>query len=213
MHLPPGELVVVCYLLLKMMWLKFLLTWRFFRLWALADGTQPPENMLRCMSNNISLGTFWRGWHASFNKWIVRYLYKPLGGRDTQLYSVWLIFLFVAVWHDIEWKLVAWGLLNGCFYVLEVLGRKATRSEWMQALPSNIFNVVCVLSSATYIIILIAVNLSGYAVGTGGVSLILSKLVTWDGATVLLITYYFIAVVGVSGMEFARRAGLVTSAA
>ena len=74
-HLSPVELAVVCYITLKMMWLKFLITWRFFRLWALADGTLAPENMTRCMSNNNSLETFWRGWHASFNKWIVRYMY------------------------------------------------------------------------------------------------------------------------------------------
>jgi protein-cysteine N-palmitoyltransferase HHAT len=54
------------------MWLKFLLIWRFFRLWALADGVLPPENQVRCMSNNQSLGQFWKGWHASFNLWIVR---------------------------------------------------------------------------------------------------------------------------------------------
>lgn len=55
------------------MWLKFLLLWRFFRLWALADGVLPPENQVRCMSNNQSIGQFWRGWHASFNLWLVRY--------------------------------------------------------------------------------------------------------------------------------------------
>lgn len=71
-RLSPPQLAVFSYVLLKMMWLKFLIIWRFFRLWALADGVNPPENMLRCMSNNCSLSDFWKGWHSSFNLWIVR---------------------------------------------------------------------------------------------------------------------------------------------
>ena len=36
-----------------------------FRLWALVDGVDAPENMLRCISNNTSISGFWRGWHAN----------------------------------------------------------------------------------------------------------------------------------------------------
>ena len=83
------------------MWWKFLVLWRFFRLWAMWDGItvageawllrymQPcvaatraigrarrepltAENMERCMNNNMSFTGFWRGWHASFNQFIIR---------------------------------------------------------------------------------------------------------------------------------------------
>ncbi|CAM9248218.1 unnamed protein product, partial [Ectocarpus fasciculatus] len=118
--LSPVEMAVVAYVLLKLMWLKFLLLWRFFRLWALVDGKVPPENMTRCMSNNCSLEQFWKGWHSSFNKWLVRYMYVPMGGRKFRLVSVWFIFVFVAVWHDVEPKLLAWGVLNAVFYLVEV---------------------------------------------------------------------------------------------
>lgn len=131
-RLNPPQLAVFSYVLLKMMWLKFLLIWRFFRLWALADGINPPENMLKCMSNNSSLSDFWKGWHSSFNLWIVRlrihsskpifvrYIYVPLGGKSNQIWNVWPIFFFVSIWHDIEPKLLAWGGLNCIFYVIEV---------------------------------------------------------------------------------------------
>lgn len=49
-----------------------------------------------------------------------RYMYVPLGGRDRGWLNVWPIFLFVAVWHDIEPKLMLWGALNAGFYVIEV---------------------------------------------------------------------------------------------
>lgn len=52
--------------------IQLLIPWRFFRLWALLDGLDPPENMIRCMSNNYSTLEFWRSWHRSYNLWIVR---------------------------------------------------------------------------------------------------------------------------------------------
>jgi D-alanyl-lipoteichoic acid acyltransferase DltB (MBOAT superfamily) len=48
--------------------------WRFFRLWAMADGIEVTENMHRCMSNNYSAQGFWRSWHRSYNRWLIRYV-------------------------------------------------------------------------------------------------------------------------------------------
>lgn len=58
--------------------LQLLVPWRFFRLWALADGMDPPENMVRCMANNYSTLGFWRSWHRSYNLWTVRYAHPSL---------------------------------------------------------------------------------------------------------------------------------------
>ena len=33
-----------------------------------------PENMLRCINNNATILGFWKGWHASYNRWLVRYI-------------------------------------------------------------------------------------------------------------------------------------------
>lgn len=51
---------------------KLLIPWRYFRLWAMMDGIDPPENMVRCMANNYSTFGFWRSWHRSYNLWIIR---------------------------------------------------------------------------------------------------------------------------------------------
>jgi D-alanyl-lipoteichoic acid acyltransferase DltB (MBOAT superfamily) len=58
------------------MWLKFLIIWRFFRLFSLMDGVSAPENMERCMSNNQTFSGFWRSWHASFNIFNIRFVGK-----------------------------------------------------------------------------------------------------------------------------------------
>jgi hypothetical protein len=58
----PDVAAVMCfsYALLKFIWLKFLLIWRFARLGALADGMDCHENMGKCMSNHRSVQGFWR---------------------------------------------------------------------------------------------------------------------------------------------------------
>jgi hypothetical protein len=45
------------------------------RFWALADGVDVPENMPRCICANYSVLGFWKGWHASYNLWLVRYMW------------------------------------------------------------------------------------------------------------------------------------------
>jgi D-alanyl-lipoteichoic acid acyltransferase DltB (MBOAT superfamily) len=192
-------------MVLKMMWLKFLLIWRFFRAWALFEGTDPPENMLRCMSNNYSLEGFWRGWHASFNRWLVQYVYKPMGGRARRYYSVWVIFLFVALWHDLETKLLLWGLLNASFYVLEV---------WVKILFSRVgymhpvvYALLTASAGATYIMVLIGVNLTGYATGVGGISQLLGKIGSAEGLRMVGVSFYFLTV-GVLLMQYLKRKGI-----
>ena len=199
------ELAVLAYMTLKMMWLKFLLIWRFFRLWAMADGTLAPENMIKCMSNNYSLKDFWKGWHASFNKWIIRYMYKPMGGISNSILNVCYIFLFVAIWHDIELKLIMWALLNSFFYLVEFYTIEffKTHQEYIIGsyfLNRSAFYAMCSFGGALYIVVLIAVNLLGYAVGVGGLWTIIQRVQSWEGFIVLLVSLHFLTV-GVQIMQ------------
>lgn len=209
-HLSISEVAVVVYLLLKAMWLKFLLLWRFFRGWALFDGVEAPENMLRCMSNNYSLEQFWRGWHSSFNQWLVRYMYIPLGGRTYRYLSVWPIFSFVALWHDAEAHLLVWGVLNAVFFGIESLLKPITgyhkRDELLQM--SFTRTILSCVASAGYIMVLMAVNLVGYALGTGGLNQLIAKVGTAEGISVLLFAAYFLSV-GVGIMFYLQKIGWV----
>jgi len=118
--MPGWEVAWGGFITLQFMYLKFLSIWRLFRCWALADGVDPPENMRRCVNNNYTFSGFWRSWHASLNRWIVRYLYIPLGGRQSQWWSIWLIFSFIGIWHDIQWRWQAWAWLNCAFFSMEL---------------------------------------------------------------------------------------------
>jgi D-alanyl-lipoteichoic acid acyltransferase DltB (MBOAT superfamily) len=93
------------------------------------DGMDPPENMVRCMANNYSPLGFWRSWHRSYNLWIVRYLYIPLGGTHRLAATSILIFTFVALWHDLSPRLLAWGWLAALFILPEVMARRVLPSS------------------------------------------------------------------------------------
>ncbi len=72
----------------------------------------------------LSWQGFWRNWHASFNLWLVRYLYVPLGGGAWRAANVWPIFTFVALWHDLEWRLLAWAWLSSLLFAPELVRRR-----------------------------------------------------------------------------------------
>ncbi|RXH73455.1 hypothetical protein DVH24_016277 [Malus domestica] len=127
-ELYPMDVFIIGYGVLIFMWLKFFLIWRYFRFWSLICGIEVPENMPRCINNCYNLETFWKNWHASYNKWLVRYLYIPLGGTRRKLLNVWVVFTFVAIWHDLEWKLLSWAWLTCLFFIPEMILKSATNA-------------------------------------------------------------------------------------
>ena len=162
------------------MWLKFLLMWRFFRLWSLAAGIEAPENMTRCVLNNYSIALFWKGWHSSFNLWIVRYIYIPLGGSAlttfTRLLNILLVFTFVALWHDLDWRVFHWAFFVSAIFVPELVGGaiygnskffktlKLSHPYWCKRI------VIC--AGSLNVFLLIACNLVGYVFGFDGLGIL-----------------------------------------
>ncbi|KAI5122746.1 hypothetical protein M0805_009831 [Coniferiporia weirii] len=171
---------------LYIVWLKLLLPWRFFRLWALADGIVPPENMIRCMTNNFSTQGFWRAWHRSYNLWIVRYIYIPLGGAKNVLVSTALIFTFVALWHDLTFRLLAWGWLISLFIIPEVLAKyllphaKYGNRPW--------YRHACAFGGVGNNLMMMTANLIGFVLGVDGMKYMIQELFgTTEGLRYLLV--------------------------
>lgn len=53
----------------------------------------------------------------------IRYLYIPIGGNKNAVMSTLLIFTFVALWHDLSMRLLAWGWLVSLFIIPELAAR------------------------------------------------------------------------------------------
>jgi D-alanyl-lipoteichoic acid acyltransferase DltB (MBOAT superfamily) len=176
----PAQLSLLSYFNLHVLWLKLLLPWRFFRLWSLVDGIDPPENMIRCLSNNPSTVAFWRGWHRSYNKFLVRYIYIPLGGANSRtwvstlrtMFNYAVCFTFVALWHDIKLNLLIWGWLIVLFMLPEIIaGIIFPRKKWENNLTA--YRVLCGFGTVGNLMMMMIANLVGFAVGVDGLKSII----------------------------------------
>lgn len=182
----PFAVFIVGYGVLNFMWLKFLLIWRYFRFWALIGGIEAPENMPRCINNCYDLESFWKNWHASFNKWLVRYMYIPLGGSQRKVLNVWFIFTFVAIWHDLEWKLLSWAWLTCLFFIPEMIAKSVvTTLQAKSAINDFVLRELSAVAGAITITCLMVANLVGYVIGPSGINWLISRLLQKDGLPVL----------------------------
>ena len=171
------EVGLTAWWVLSFMWLKFTVMWRVFRLAALLEGIDPPENMIRCFANNYDIEGFWKGWHSSYNRWLVRYMYVPMGGSKRRVLSIWPIFLFVAIWHDLEWRLLSWAWLICAAFLPELAVKKIGASKrfdtsrnklWYRGVAAALAGVNCAG--------LMAANMVGFVVGPDGISDLMKQL-------------------------------------
>ncbi|KAK4049211.1 glycerol transporter [Microbotryomycetes sp. JL221] len=206
----PFQLSMVGFWNLIVVWLKLLIPWRFFRLWALLDGIDPPENMVRCMANNYSTMGFWRSWHRSFNLWTVRYLYIPLGGSSRALLSTLTVFTFVALWHDLSLKLLTWGWVITLFVIPEMLAKKLLPYNKFGSRPW--YRHVAAFGGVLNVLMMMTGNLIGFAIGTDGMKYMWQQIIgTWAGIRFMIVAMgcLFVAVqVMFEYREEERRRGI-----
>lgn len=205
----PFQLSMLGYFSLHHIWLKLLLPWRFFRLWALLDSIDPPENVLRCASDNYSTFAFWRGWHRSFNRWIIRYIYIPMGGSGGPgtrgkwgqvrgIVNLLAVFTFVAMWHDIQLRLLLWGWLISLFVLPETLaGFLFPKQKWKD--HKEAYRLICGVGAVGNILMMMSANLVGFAVGLDGLKGLVQGIV---GSYSGLIFLGFACVALFTGVQF-----------
>ncbi len=98
-------------------------------------GIKVPENFdWPYLRTNIS--EFWRRWHMSLYRWLVDYIYIPLGGSRTSRPRVYLnvfITMFLSgLWHGAGLNFVVWGLWHGLLLVGHRLWSRLTGSASRQ---------------------------------------------------------------------------------
>ncbi len=69
-----------------------------------------------------SIIEFWRRWHISLSRFLRDYLYIPLGGNRRGVVrryaNLLATMLLGGLWHGANWTFVAWGLLHGCYLMV-----------------------------------------------------------------------------------------------
>ncbi|CAM9783967.1 unnamed protein product [Lampetra planeri] len=91
------------------------------------DGVQPPP-LPRCVSITHGFSDMWRNFDVGLHRWLLRYVYVPLGGSQggalRQAISCGAVFLYVFFWHGAQAYLLFWATLNWLGVTVETgLGR------------------------------------------------------------------------------------------
>jgi len=139
-----------------------MIIWRFFRFWSILDGINAPENFKSssCIINFSSIKEFWKNWHLSMNYWIIRYIFIPLGGTKNILFTSWIIFTFVATWHDLWIRWYIWAYINCLFVIIETLIESIFYKKLSKFLSNYYFKeeIYCFILSFYRPIIIVAQN-------------------------------------------------------
>jgi len=93
------------------------------------------------------------------------------------------VFTFVALWHDINLKLLIWGWLVTLFILPEVLaGFLFPKRKWQN--NKEAYRVVCGIGAVGNILMMMAANLVGFAVGLDGLKGLVDGIVgSYSGAS------------------------------
>lgn len=107
-----------------------------------------------------SCADFWRGWHISFSRWILDYIFEPLQMKWRNLaktgtaLALFVTFLLSGIWHGASWNFLIWGVLHGIFLAISIYYRPykkkihkrlvPEKNRWARAVPILItFHLVC----------------------------------------------------------------------
>lgn len=97
----------------------------------------------------VSVTDFWKRWHISLTRWLTTHVYIALGGNRCsklrQYLNVMTTFLVSGIWHGANWTFIVWGLIHGCFQIVE----KALN---LQKTPKNV-SYKCVRICVTFTIV------------------------------------------------------------
>jgi len=70
---------------------------------------------------------FWRRWHMTLSQFLRDYLYIPMGGGRGNTWfkyrNLLLTMLLGGLWHGAGWTFIVWGMMHGCYLVINHLWR------------------------------------------------------------------------------------------
>lgn len=117
-------------------------------------------------------------------------MYIPLGGSAYSHLNIWPIFTFVALWHDLEFKLFAWSWLICLFFLPEILIRRFLKPKLEHL---SYYRHFAAAASSISILLMIIANLVGFVVGLDGTKTIMKAIIQPQGllflASALVISF------------------------
>ena len=90
-------------------------------------------------------GEYWRRWHTSLRKWMLDYIYLPMGGNQNNkfvyIFLILFIFSFSGLWHGANYTFICWGLLNGVYFIPYIMTNTLIRYKTPPS-PGKLFPTI-----------------------------------------------------------------------
>ena len=185
----------ICINILTFLWLKFAIIWKFGRLLAWCDGIYVEENMNRIIYDIYSLEEFFRGMNRSLNRWIVRYLYIPLGGKNKKYVNIWIIFAFVYFIFNFEnGDYLIYSICCCVLLDIEIFAKYSFVNRYGEDFNEKIYlRYLKYLVSSIYLLILFIVSLLGFHFSLQGMEVLMDNIVANGGLFYpLIFTLFFL---------------------
>lgn len=88
-------------------------------------GFEYPVNF-QAPYRSTSMSQFYRRWHVTLGNWFKEYIYIPLGGnrvsKPRMVLNLFIVWIFTALWHGVEWNFLLWGMGIFCLILIEKFG-------------------------------------------------------------------------------------------
>ena len=173
----------ICLNILTFIWLKYTIIWKLFRLWAWSDGIFVEENINRFIYNFYSIELFFRGINRSLNRWMVRYIYIPLGGKNKKYVNIWIVFGF---WYLIvDYKNIDYAVFALCcclFIDLEMFVRNTFIEKFGEDFNEKIYlRFIKYIFSALYLFAIFVIGLLGFFFSLDNLKVVFATVVNKGG--------------------------------
>jgi D-alanyl-lipoteichoic acid acyltransferase DltB (MBOAT superfamily) len=103
------------------------------------------------------------------------------------MFNFLAVFTFVALWHDINLRLLMWGWLVSLFVLPEVIASLIFPARRWRSHP-NTYRVLCGIGAVGNILMMMMANLVGFAVGLDGLKGLMEGIVgSYSGLAFLVL--------------------------
>lgn len=86
-------------------------------------GIKLSQNFRNRVYASTSRKHFWEGWHMTLNHWFRDYVFYRLTSKARKKWQIELAMLFtfllIGIWHEVSWKFLIWGFMNGIWIITE----------------------------------------------------------------------------------------------
>ncbi|CAI5654656.1 unnamed protein product [Oreochromis niloticus] len=143
--LPPWALGGLALAVVQFFYVKYLVLFGLPSMLATLDELVPPK-LPRCVSIMYSFTGMWRHFDEGLYRWLIRYIYVPLGGSRhgplCKMFSTGVAFGFVCLWHGGHDFLQYWALMNWAGVLVENTVKSLFASTFIHSVVEQNFSAV-----------------------------------------------------------------------